>query len=126
MMGTTERQLFRARFAWLCKWLLSDVYGGGCFTVKVVCLSAEIGKIRNSNSNNSQEVDPSNPLLKPIQPSLRSVSVVRKLALLVVPNNTFASLNFGRRLGDICDWVHMTPQQHSINSSQRHVDESKT
>ena len=27
-MGTSERQLFRARFAWLCKWLLSDVYGG--------------------------------------------------------------------------------------------------
>ena len=38
MVGTSERQLFRARFAWLCKWLLSDVCGGGRFTVKVVCL----------------------------------------------------------------------------------------
>ena len=28
------------RFAWLCKWLLSDVSGGGRFTVKVVCLPA--------------------------------------------------------------------------------------
>ena len=37
-MGTSERQLFRARFAWLCKWLLSDVCGGGRFIVKVVCL----------------------------------------------------------------------------------------
>ena len=30
-METSERQLFRVRFAWLCKWLLSDVYGGGRF-----------------------------------------------------------------------------------------------
>ena len=28
MMGTSERQLFRARFAWLCQSLLSDVCGG--------------------------------------------------------------------------------------------------
>ena len=35
-MGTSERQLFRAQFAWLCRWLLSDVCGGGCFTVTVV------------------------------------------------------------------------------------------
>ena len=42
MMGTSERQLFRARFALLCKWLLSDVCGGGCFTVEVVCLPAPL------------------------------------------------------------------------------------
>ena len=41
-MGTSERQVFRARFAWLCKWLLSDVCGGGLFTVKVVCLPAPL------------------------------------------------------------------------------------
>ena len=39
-METSERQLFRARFAWLCKWLLSDVYGGHRFTVNLVCLPA--------------------------------------------------------------------------------------
>ena len=39
-MGTSERQLFRARFAWLCKWLLSDVYGGDHFTANFVCLPA--------------------------------------------------------------------------------------
>ena len=27
-MRTSERQLFRARFAWLCRWLRSDVCGG--------------------------------------------------------------------------------------------------
>ena len=42
MMGTSERQLLRARFAWLCKWLLSHVHGGGRFIVKVVCLPAPL------------------------------------------------------------------------------------
>ena len=42
MMGTSERQLFRARFAWLCKRLLSDVCGGCCYIVKVVFLSARL------------------------------------------------------------------------------------
>ena len=37
MMGTSEGQLLRAWFAWLCKWLLSHVYGGGLFTVNLVC-----------------------------------------------------------------------------------------
>ena len=41
MMGTSERQLFRARIAWLCKWLLSHVCGGGLFTVNLVCLPAK-------------------------------------------------------------------------------------
>ena len=40
MMETSERQLFRARFAWYCKWLLSDVYGCGRFTFNLVCLPA--------------------------------------------------------------------------------------
>ena len=42
MMRTSERQLFRARFAWLCHWLLSDVCDGGHFTVTVVCLPAPL------------------------------------------------------------------------------------
>ena len=29
MVRTSKRQLFRARFAWLCNWLLSDVCDGG-------------------------------------------------------------------------------------------------
>ena len=41
-MGTSKRQLFRARLAWLCKWLLSDVCGGDHFTVTVVCLPAPL------------------------------------------------------------------------------------
>ena len=40
-MRTSERQLFRARFAWLCNWLPSDVCDGGHFTVTVVCLPAQ-------------------------------------------------------------------------------------
>ena len=44
-MRTSERQLFRARFAWLCNWLLSDVCDGGHFTVTVVCLPAGPGFI---------------------------------------------------------------------------------
>ena len=32
-MGTSERQLLLAWFAWLCKWLLVHVCGGGRFTV---------------------------------------------------------------------------------------------
>ena len=43
-MRTSERQLFRARFAWLCNWLPSDVYDGGHFTVTVVCLPAKSKK----------------------------------------------------------------------------------
>ena len=39
-METSERQLFRARFAWLCKWLLSNVCDGGRFTVNLVSLPA--------------------------------------------------------------------------------------
>ena len=41
-MRTSERQLLRARFAWLCNWLLSDVCDGGRFTVTVVCLPAPL------------------------------------------------------------------------------------
>ena len=37
-MGTSERQLLLALFAWLCMWLLLLVYGGGCFTVNFACL----------------------------------------------------------------------------------------
>ena len=39
-METSERQLFRARFAWLSKWLLSSVCDGGRFTVNLVSLPA--------------------------------------------------------------------------------------
>ena len=44
-MRTSERQLFRARFACLCNWLPSDVCDGGHFTVTVVCLPALPPKI---------------------------------------------------------------------------------
>ena len=44
-MRTSERQLFRARFAWLCNWLLSDVCDGGHFTVTVVCLPAALDEV---------------------------------------------------------------------------------
>ena len=37
MMGTSERQLLPARFAWVFKWLLSHIRGGGRSTVEVVC-----------------------------------------------------------------------------------------
>ena len=56
-METSERQLFRARFAWSCKWLLSDVYGGRRFIVKVVCPPEKCfyfldngGTVRNSQN----------------------------------------------------------------------------
>ena len=41
-MGTSERQLLLPWFAWLCKWLLLLVCGGGRFTVTLVCLPAPL------------------------------------------------------------------------------------
>ena len=41
-MGTSERQLLLPWFAWLCKWLLLLVCGGGRLTVTLVCLPAPL------------------------------------------------------------------------------------
>ena len=58
-METSERQLLRARFAWLCKWLLSDVCGGGCFTVNLVCSVSKNKKkqrkTRKKKKNNEKQ-----------------------------------------------------------------------
>ena len=53
-MGTSERQLFRARIAWLCKWLLSHVCGGGLLPVNLVCLPAKKEKKRKYQSPGPQ------------------------------------------------------------------------
>ena len=52
MMRTSERQLFRARFAWLCNWLPSDVCDGGHF-YRHSCVSARRKKKkRNERADN--------------------------------------------------------------------------
>ena len=41
-MGTSERQLVRALFPWLCRLLSMVVYGGGNFGCRVACLPAPL------------------------------------------------------------------------------------
>ena len=54
-MGTSERQLLRAWFAWLCKWLLLLVRGRGRFTVNLMCLPAHLKK-KKRKTNESKKL----------------------------------------------------------------------
>ena len=68
-MRTSERQLFRAGFAWLCRWLLSDVCGGGRFTVTVAYLPAplldrlRVERVSGDLADSTRQLERDTPLL---------------------------------------------------------------